>query len=93
MTNPHTYIKRKQANTNTNDKFSNKSYLGTHQGTEFKRKTINFIKELKEFKEYLKKYFIQLQADNNKCLSDIQENKNTLEWNNEDNSRLETWTQ
>lgn len=76
-----------------NDKFSNKSYLGKPQGTEFKRKTINFIKEFKEFKEYLNKYFIQLQADNNKCLSDIQENKNTLEWNNEDNSRLEIWTQ
>lgn len=41
--------------TNPVKMFANEDYLGETQGTEFKRKIMNFVQKFKEFKENTKK--------------------------------------
>ena len=50
----------------------NENCLEEPQGTGFKRRTINFMKEDKEFKEDVNKHFIEHQEANNRYLSNGQ---------------------
>lgn len=56
--------------------FSNSNCLEEKQYTQLKGTIINCHK-IKKWKNNINKHFIKLQEDDNKCLSDSQENTNT----------------
>lgn len=56
--------------------FSNDNCLEEKQYTQLKGTIINCHK-IKKWKNNINKHFIKLQEDDNKCLSDSQENTNT----------------
>ena len=56
--------------------FDNENYLDEPQNTKFKRTIINFLKELKEFKDKTKNQLIEIknkEHKKNNCLTDVQE--------------------